>query len=48
MQRLYTRSPPRLPESVASEAGSAPDLATDMGTHNADFPTKWDLYLQKG
>jgi peptide/nickel transport system substrate-binding protein len=47
MQRLFTRS--LLGYSVVNGADFklAPDLATDMGTHNADF-TQWKFTLKPG
>ena len=47
MQRLYTRSLLGYQKVNGSKPVLAPDLATDMGTHNADF-TKWTYTLQKG
>ena len=47
MQRLFTRSLIGYEKVNGSKPVLAPDLATDMGTHNADF-TKWTYTLQKG
>ena len=47
MQRLYTRSLIGYQKVNGTKPVLAPDLATDMGTHNADF-TKWTYTLQKG
>ena len=47
MQRLFTRSLLGYQKVNGSKPVLAPDLATDMGTHNADF-TKWTYTLQKG
>jgi peptide/nickel transport system substrate-binding protein len=47
MQRLYSRSLLGYQKVNGSKPVLAPDLATDMGTHNADF-TKWTYTLQKG
>jgi peptide/nickel transport system substrate-binding protein len=47
MQRLFTRSLLGYQKVNGTKPVLAPDLATDMGTHNADF-TKWTYTLQKG
>ena len=47
MQRLFTRSLIGYEKVNGSKPVLAPDLATDMGTHNADF-TKWTYTLRKG
>jgi len=47
MQRLFTRSLIGYEKVNGSKPVLAPDLATDLGTHNADF-TKWTYTLQKG
>ena len=47
MQRLFTRSLIGYQKVNGTKPVLAPDLATDMGTHNADF-TKWTYTLQKG
>jgi len=47
MQRLFTRSLIGYSKVNGSKPELSPDLATDMGTHNADF-TKWTYTLQKG
>jgi peptide/nickel transport system substrate-binding protein len=47
MQRLFTRSLIGYEKVNGTKPVIAPDLATDMGTHNADF-TKWTYTLQKG
>jgi peptide/nickel transport system substrate-binding protein len=47
MQRLMTRSLIGYSKVNGSTPKLAPDLATTMGTHNADF-TKWTYTLKKG
>src|SRR5665213_1348104 len=47
MQRLFTRSLIGYKTVNGTKPELAPDLATNMGTHNADF-TKWTYTLQKG
>jgi len=47
MQRIFTRSLIGYSTVNGATPKLAPDLATDMGTHNADF-TKWTYTLQKG
>ena len=47
MQRLFTRSLIGYQKVNGATPVLAPDLATDLGTHNADF-TKWTYTLQKG
>ncbi len=46
MQRIFTRSLIGYKTVNGTKPELAPDLATDMGTHNADF-TKWTYTLQK-
>ncbi|MBC7760333.1 MAG: ABC transporter substrate-binding protein [Candidatus Saccharibacteria bacterium] len=46
MQRIFTRSLIGYETVNGTKPVLAPDLATDMGTHNADF-TKWTYTLQK-
>ncbi|MEO6885173.1 MAG: ABC transporter substrate-binding protein [Jatrophihabitantaceae bacterium] len=47
MQRLFTRSLIGYSSVNGSTFTLAPDLATDMGTHNADF-TQWTYTLKSG
>src|SRR5215469_13088795 len=47
MQRLFTRSLIGYQVLNGSKFTLAPDLATDMGTHNANF-TKWTYTLKPG
>ena len=47
MQRLMTRSLIGYSKVNGIDAKLAPDLATTMGTHNADF-TKWTYTLKPG
>ncbi|HEV7185961.1 MAG TPA: ABC transporter substrate-binding protein [Leifsonia sp.] len=47
MQRIFTRSLIGYKTVNGSKPELAADLATNMGTHNADF-TKWTYTLQKG
>ena len=47
LQRLFTRSLIGYQKVNGTKPVLAPDLATDMGTHNADF-TKWTYTLKKG
>ena len=46
MQRIFTRSLIGYKTVNGTKPELAPDLATDLGTHNADF-TKWTYKLQK-
>jgi peptide/nickel transport system substrate-binding protein len=47
MQRLFTRSLIGYQVVNGTQFKLAPDLATDMGTHNADF-TQWTFTLKQG
>jgi len=47
MQRLFTRSLIGYETVNGTKPVLAPDLATDMGTHNADF-TQWTYTLKSG
>jgi peptide/nickel transport system substrate-binding protein len=47
MQRIFTRSLIGYQTVNGTTPKLAPDLATSMGTHNADF-TKWTYTLKKG
>jgi len=47
MQRLFTRSLIGYQVVNGTQFKLAPDLATDMGTHNADF-TQWTFTLKPG
>ncbi len=47
MQRLFTRSLIGYSVVNGTKFTLAPDLATDMGTHNADY-TQWTYTLKSG
>ncbi len=47
MQRLFTRSLIGYEKLNGTDFKLAPDLATDMGTHNADY-TQWTYTLKNG